>query len=592
MPVNTSGRIIKTRKAKNGTPHQKNHRWESFTTKISKLNSLDPIRRVRHHDIDAEDLSTSTSYFKTGLEKWQELNMSEGFISFSRDVLPMCDSLPQILHFEDKIMEIFVTCLGKKERESVEPLLGLMTDFAHDLGPRFEKHYPKALELVTSIAGTPQDVEVIEWSFTSLAFLLKYLSKLVVPDLRPTYDLIAPLLGKHRQRPHIARFAAEAMSFLIKKAGTPGQREKALPLIINHAKADLLSMSEAKEFGLYYHGLMTLFAEAMKGNGLNVHTTGPSIFRALVLALDEKDLSSKEPSAWMNVICGVLTSMIHHSSSDTFRELLEIIIELTNSSVESFTVSHNEYDFRALLFSARMIGIVAGVRKGTRVNDWPGLLKSMSNILKVVSKRPAFVAKQEDEFEIWNSLIHSVSIIFQYTPMDAVIPFISISMDSLTKDPLATWFLAFCSYLSEAEPERFKSIVLPYFQRFVIHLRFTYMMLMVCLDLLLRIGQMQIMETRYLSCSPRWFPPEYFQANMAKMDSRYLNPGKIRLLASLNAWKCLHSQSKHHLLCMIAVLQPGMIVAYLSTMPCLKFSKARSYIHRQMRGLPKFFSAN
>jgi U3 small nucleolar RNA-associated protein 20 len=352
----------------------------------------------------------------------------------------------------------------------VEPLLELMTDFAHDLGPRFEKHYAKALELVTSIAGTPQDVEVIEWSFSSLAFLFKYLSKLVVSDLRPTYDLMAPLLGKHRQRPHIARFAAEAMSFLIKKAGAPGQREKALPLIINHAKADLHSMSDTKEFGLYYHGLMTLFAEAMKGNGLSVHTTGPAVFRTLVLALDRDDLISKDPSPWMNVICGVLTSMIHHSSPDTFKELLETVIGLAKSSAESFAESQNEHDFRALLLSARMIGISAGVRKGTRVRDWPGLLKAVSDILKVVSKSSTFVAKHENKLDIWNGLIHSVSMALQYTPMDAVIPFISIFMDSLTKDPLAKWFLTFCSYLSDAEPERFRSIVLPYFQRFVTHL--------------------------------------------------------------------------------------------------------------------------
>ncbi|KAE9381878.1 HEAT repeat protein-like protein [Stipitochalara longipes BDJ] len=468
MPVNTSGRIIKTRKVKRGTAHQKNHRWESFTTKISKLNSLDPIRRVRRHDIDAEDLSTSTSYFRTGLEKWQELNMSEGFIGFTQDVLPMCDSLPQILHFEDKIMESLVAYLEKKQRESVEPLLELMTDFAHDLGPRFEKHYSKALELITSIAGTPQDVEVIEWSFSSLAFLFKYLSKLVVPDLRSTYDLMAPLLGKHRQRPHIARFAAEAMSFLIKKAGAPGQREKSLPLIINHAKVDLDSMSDTKEFGLYYHGLMTMFAEAMKGNGLSLHTTAPSVFRSLVLALDEKDLDSKDPSPWMNVICGVLTSMVHHSSSDTFGELLGTVIKLTNSSAESFAKSTKTNDFRPLLLSSRMIGIVAGVRKGTRISDWPGLLKAMSCVLKIVSKQSQFVVQHEDKLDIWNGLIHSVAITLQYTPMDAMIPFISAFMDALTKEPLAKWFLTFCSYLSDAEPERFRSIVLPYFQRFIV----------------------------------------------------------------------------------------------------------------------------
>lgn len=584
MPVNISGRIIKTRKAKKGTAHQKNHRWESFTTKISKLNSLDPIRRVRRHDIDAEDISTSTSYFKTGLEKWQELNMSEGFISFAQDVLPMCDSLPQILHFEDKIMEILVTYLEKRQRESVEPLLELMTDFAHDLGPRFEKHYSKALELITSIAGTPQDVEVIEWSFTSLAFLFKYLSKLVVPDLRPTYDLMAPLLGKHRQRPHIARFAAEAMSFLVKKAGAPGQRDKALPLIIKHAKTDLESMVDTKEFGLYYHGLMTMFAEAMKGNGLSLHTTGPPIFRALVSALDEKDLSSKDPSAWTNVICGVLTSMVHHSSSDTFGELLGTVVELTYSSVESFAESKKASESRCLLLSSRMIGIVAGVRKGTRVADWPGLLKAMSNILNAVSKNSAFIAQHEDELGIWNGLIHSIAIMLQYAPMDATIPFISAFMDALTKEPLAKWFLTFCSYLSEAEPERFRSVALPYFQRFVVHLpRSVCIELMFCLDLLLHTGRMQIMETHYLSCCQKWYILEYFQADMAKMDLRYLNPGRIRLLASLNAWKCPHSRSRHRLQCTTGVQRLGTIVASRSTMPCSRFSIAQSCIHRQMR---------
>ncbi|TVY83370.1 U3 small nucleolar RNA-associated protein, partial [Lachnellula suecica] len=467
MPATNSGRIVKSRKVKKGTAHQKNHRWESFTTKISKLNSLDPIRKVRRHDIDAEDLSTTTSYFKAGLEKWQELNMSEGFGAFSHEVLPMCDSLPQILHFEDKIMETLVAYMEKRERESLEPLLELITNFAHDLGARFERHYQKILELVTSIAGTPQDVEVIEWSFTCLAFMFKYLSKLLVPDLRPTYDLMAPLLGKDRQQPHIARFAAEAMSFLIKKAGAPAHREKALPLIISYAKADLEGLVGSKEFGLYYHGLMTLFAEAMKGNGLNVHTSGPAIFQSLISSLREDDCSSKEPSPWMNVICGVLTSLIHHTSSDTFKDILGTVIEAANAAAEAFQDSKTKSALGRLLISARLIGIVSGVRKGSRIANWPSLLEAMSNVLRVISKNVGVLTKFEPEVDIWHSLILSVSIVLQYVPIDAMIRFISPFMDSLTKDPLAKWFLTFSSYLSDAEPERFRTIALPYFQKFV-----------------------------------------------------------------------------------------------------------------------------
>ncbi|KAK0108491.1 U3 snoRNP protein [Cadophora gregata] len=467
MPVNNSGRIVKTRKGKGGTAHQKNHRWESFTTKISKLNSLDPIRRVRRHDIDTEDLSTTTSYLRTGLDKWAELNMSEGFILFSREMSDLTESLPQIVHSEDKIMGLFVTYMEKKERESLEPLLELLTDFAHDLGARFEKHYPKSLELITSIAGMLQDVAVIEWSFTSLAFMFKYLSKLLVPDLRPTYDLMAPLLGKQRQKPHIARFAAEAMSFLIKKAGAPAHRTTALPLIIKYAKEDLQSIQGTKEFGLYYHGLMTLFAEAMKGNGLSVHTTGPAIFKSLFLSLEDPDLDSRDNSAWMDVICGVLTSIIHHSSSDTFPEVLDVVLEMAESAVETFQQQLSKHNLRRLLLSARTLGIAAGVRKGTRVKNWICLLTALASILKIITKHSHFVF-DIDDLDIWNYLILSISIAFQYAPMDTLITFISPFMDSLTKDPLMKWFLTFSSYFSEVDSERFRSIALPYFRRFIV----------------------------------------------------------------------------------------------------------------------------
>ncbi|KAG0650687.1 U3 small nucleolar RNA-associated 20 [Hyphodiscus hymeniophilus] len=467
MPT-SSGRIVKVRQVKTGTLHQKNHRWESFTIKISKLSSLDPIRRVRRHDIDAEDLSTSTSYLKAGLEKWQELNMSGNFIEFSHDILPLCDSLPQIIHFEDRIMELMVTHIEKKERESLEPLLDLMTDFAHDLGTRFEKHYAKALEMVTSLAGMLQDVEVIEWSFTCLAFMFKYLSRLLVPDLRPTYDLMAPLLGKHRQQTHIARFAAEAMSFLIKKAGAPANREKALPLIIRHAKLDLHSIAGTRQFGLYYHGVMTMFAEAMKGNGMSIHTSGPAIFQSLIHGLDEVDLQWRG-SPWMDVISGVLTSMIHHTSCDTFKDILEVVVERANAAVACCTESPTEWNLRRLLLSARTIGLVAGVRKGSRADTyWPAILRTQYEILQIVSKNAVAVAQFDQDLTLWNSLILSVSITIQYSPMDALIPFISKYMDALTKEPLAKWFLAFCWYLSQIGPERFQSVALQPFQRFVV----------------------------------------------------------------------------------------------------------------------------
>ena len=469
MPVSSAGRIIKRRQGKKGgTTTQRNHRWESFTTKISKLSSLDPIRRVRRHDAgDAPDAAADFSYFSTSLEKWQELNLSANFISFAHDVTPLCDNLAQVVHFEKKIMELLATYLEKGERESLEPLLELLTDFAHDLGVRFEHHYEQALRIVTSIAGTvQQDAAVIEWSFTSLTFMFKYLSKLLVPNLRPTYDAIAPLMGKRRHPPHIARFAAEAMSFLLRKAAAPAQREKALPLIVKHIKQDLLSTVGSKEFSLYYHGVMTLFAEAMNGNGLALHTTGVSLFQALTERLCGGDATEEQASAWRDVVYGVLTSILHNTSSETFPDLLVFLVDHANKSMDHFATSPNVDTLHHLLISANILKIAVGVRKASRIEDWPTVLKTVSNLVTTLSANPVVVEKSLVNISIFQTINVTVAIIMQYAPMDTLIPHISALMDALTKDPLAKWFFAFCAYLSDADNARFQTIALPYFQRY------------------------------------------------------------------------------------------------------------------------------
>lgn len=394
--------------------------------------------------------------------------MAGRFIEFSHEVSPMCDSLPQILHFEDKIMDLLIGHLEGKERESIEPLLSLLTDFAHDLGLRFEKHYARALALVTDIAGTPQDVEVIEWSFTCLAFLFKYLSKLLVFDLRPTYDLMAPLLGKKRQPPHIARFAAEAMSFLIKKAGAPAVREKALPTIVSHAKMDLESTYGTREYSLYYHGIMTMFAEAMKGNGLTIHSSGPAILQSLFDQYDGSEPKEGNSSPWADVICGVLTSLVHHSSSDTFKDIITTVIDQAKATLESFQQSQTPEHFRLLMLSARAIGVIGGVRKGSRIAHWKPILSTLSDILPSFSKTAMGAFSDEQNHQLWQSLILTTSIALQYAPMDALIPFVSKYLDSLSKEPLARWFLLFSSYFAQVDTERFRSIIMPYFQRFIV----------------------------------------------------------------------------------------------------------------------------
>ncbi|KAI0378004.1 armadillo-type protein [Hypomontagnella monticulosa] len=456
-----SGRIIKSRKGAGGTPHQKNHRWESFTNKISKLHSLDPLRKVRRFDLDHENFETTTSYFRNGMEKWADVNISKGFTSFRRDVRPYCDSLPQILHFEDIIMELLAKYISAHDQESLEPLLDLLAALAHDLGTRFEKHYPTALSLIAGIASRPQDAAVIEWTFGCLAFLFKYLSKLLVPDIRQTFDTMAPLLGKAKNPPHIARFAAEAMSFLVKKAGAPAHREKSLIDLVGHARSDLESIRDSRQFGLYHHGLMTMFAEAIKGHARTMHTSGPAIIKALITSVTNKEYISPDPVTWTDLVCGVLVSTVHHTNAETFKPVPKSIAKLA-------TEGHYHVDdpLRNCLY-VRILGTISGVRKGSRITDWSIILQCLLESLKTLSRNPKDL-EAVDPSAIWQQLMVNIAIVWRQASMEAIIPCITDFTNIMTREPLMRWFIPFCSYFSDLDPTRFRSLLLKPFQRFIV----------------------------------------------------------------------------------------------------------------------------
>ncbi|KAL0938655.1 U3 small nucleolar RNA-associated protein 20 [Colletotrichum truncatum] len=463
MPSTSSGRITKTRKGKYSTPHQKNHRWESFATKVSKLHSLDPLRKVRRHDLEAEDLEATTSYFRNGLQKWGELNIAKGFINFKREVLPLSESLPQILHFEEKIFELLETSIAKQEHESLEPLLDLLTAFAHDIGTRFEKYYSKSLDLIIAIAAKPQGADVIEWTFAALAFLFKYLSRLLVPDLRPTYDVMIPLLGKARHPPHIARFAAEALSFLIKKAAAPANRENSLVAIVKHARDDLRSTVGDRQFQLYQDGLMTMFAEAIKGPGQTIHSTGPAIFTSLMRAIPETEADLTPTATWTDLVCGVLTSIIHHSNDKDLAPVLDAIQDHIQTAL-SEAKSSKTWKFVPLV---RILGTAAGVRSGSRISNWPVLVESLTAMLDVMAQNSPEVTEDKMSL-VWQHIIVNAAIVWHQAPIDALIPCIKDFMAALQKDRLMRWYIPFCAYFSDLNAQRFQSLFQTYFQRFIV----------------------------------------------------------------------------------------------------------------------------
>lgn len=488
-PTVTAGRVAKARghARRHTTPHQKNHRWESFTTKISKLNSLDPLRKVRRHDLDDDDdLSTNTSYFRNGMLKWADLNISLTFTNFKREVMPLCETLPQILYFRDKIMDLLATYIRAQDKESLEPLLDLLTAFAHDLGSKFEKYYQTSLELLVAIASKPQEVDVIEYTFGALAWLFKYLSRLLVPDMRPTYNMLSGLLGKSKHPNHINRFAAESMSFLIKKAAAPSHRESALPRIINHVRDDLKDLAttlakknkaagddvadfeleaafKTKPFEMYQQGIMNMFSEAMKGPGHTLHSTANYMFVALLAAVPPEDLEPGKSSFWTEVCCGILTNIIHHSTAESFETLAEAILDAASNAIEDKRMVEKPYHLTIYL---RLFGVMAGVRSGSRISDWRALIRMLTRLLEMFSKDANSISSYAGPI-VWENAVANAGICWYQAPMDALLPSLNDFNKVLTGEPLMKWYIPFCGYLAELNGTKFRSLFQKPFQKFI-----------------------------------------------------------------------------------------------------------------------------
>ncbi|KAH7354590.1 HEAT repeat protein-like protein [Pyrenochaeta sp. MPI-SDFR-AT-0127] len=439
------------KRTKGGTESTRNHVFKGFSQRIIQL-KIEPVRRGRSTILDDAELDTTFSYFKDSFLEWRELTMSEAFTSFARKVAPLCDSLPQVLHHSDRILELLVEYIEKGEKFSQEPLLSLLAHLAHDLGENFEKYFERAVKVVSQVAATHADVEVIEWSFGCLAWLFKYLSRLLVPDLRPVFDLMSPLLGREHHKAFVSRFAAESLSFLIRKAGAGYHRDKTpLKLVVRHISEQIKDKQDSGKHYEFEQGLMYLLTDSLKGVQRGFHSSATSILQELLVEMYNEEHVHLRSSPLERVLTGVVTASIHHSDADNFKPLLEVILAHIQS---------RSSDLHHLGLSSRLLFVVCGVRKGDRVDDWKQILIIVGHIFDSTKG-----SAKLDSVNAWE-LLSAVSVVFQYCVLKAAIPHGKL-FECLMKDQWEEFFLPFCTLFADMGAERFQTLLLPYFKRFI-----------------------------------------------------------------------------------------------------------------------------
>ncbi|KAM4523536.1 small subunit processome component 20 homolog [Fundulus diaphanus] len=201
------------------------YRFLTFAERLGNVN-IDVIHRIDRTGSYAEEVET---YFSEGLTKWRDLNLTEHFTTFLKEVANKSQSFNLLVFHQASIVESLKTHLAVKNSLAYQPLLDLVVQLARDLQTDFYPHFPDFFLLLTSLLDT-KDTEVLEWVFTCLSYLYKYLWRLMVKDMTNIYSLYSTLLAHKKE--HIRNFAAESFSFLMRKVPD-------LDALLNHIFSDL-----------------------------------------------------------------------------------------------------------------------------------------------------------------------------------------------------------------------------------------------------------------------------------------------------------------------------------------------------------------
>ncbi|KIX92029.1 uncharacterized protein Z520_12244 [Fonsecaea multimorphosa CBS 102226] len=445
-------RLRNSRRAKKPTTSSRRHRFEPFSKRLAQVR-IDPVHAVGRVRPSNSDPDVLQSFFRTALEGWAELNLSSTFTSFLSLASPLCENLPQLLHHADTVFAILVEHIEKRDDLALEPLLGLLAQLAHDLDHGFEPYFQRTVHLVAQIAATSDKTEVVEWCFNCLAYMFKYLSKLLVHDLRPLLDVMIPYLSSKKD--YVVRFSAESLTFLLKKAASQFAADKTpLCLAVNHLLKEFPEQDGVTTLSPYQLGLMSLCVEGARGVDFQLHSCAVSLIQCLL----DCALPISQQAHVQSTVDGVLIALIHETTTDAFKPIQAIILDFVRECAASEEASQ-------LSFALRLLLVIIGTGKGEAISAWTFVIEAFQVVAAIAQ------GLNEDRIHFNPILAIIIATIIQYAPLDQL-----LQQKSALPRELLDWaaehfspreFYAFSTACAELGGERFIAHVLPGLQKYI-----------------------------------------------------------------------------------------------------------------------------
>ena len=161
----------------------KRFKFQSFTQRVASI-KIDVVHRIGEaREVPDEEQDT---FFRESLAKWSELNCTQDFVDFQKEVQRFVQDLKQLFFYKDEVFEILCRYLSNVKSTCFDALLDLMAQFTRDLQYEVYPYFKRILDTLTMLLHI-HDADIIENTFVCLAFIFKYLWRYMVNEPNKIY---------------------------------------------------------------------------------------------------------------------------------------------------------------------------------------------------------------------------------------------------------------------------------------------------------------------------------------------------------------------------------------------------------------------
>ncbi|OQV15272.1 Small subunit processome component 20-like protein [Hypsibius exemplaris] len=272
-------------------------KFKSFNTRVAEV-SVDSRTQLSG---SAWKPTGDECYFFEAYTKWTDLNRTQHFTDFQKDVRGKIQSFPLVLHHKDTIVDILIKHLSVPGSLALEPLLDLVVNLAKDLQKDFFPFFDPLFRTFIDHLFSSQDPEVLEWTFSCLSQLFHIQRRQMMLHLQLVFEMMIPLF-EEGQKGFIVRFATESFAFLIRDF-------KDYPEIVRF----LLSYCKRKP--ALAAGIGELLFETVKNVNHHLHSSFDKIFPVILTEIRSVKFEHDET---VEICLGSMTDFLrNHLTKET-----------------------------------------------------------------------------------------------------------------------------------------------------------------------------------------------------------------------------------------------------------------------------------